>query len=125
MAPDHEKGLPLGVPVMEAWCCPRALLMALILSCVLPPGTGPAPTSARHIRRCVSVERGLMERVAPSVMPGPSCPSLGAGVSSGQAVRRSTVVADDVAFRERNKFLAAVQRQQWLKTMMRRLVIGQ
>ncbi|XP_055487551.1 tuberoinfundibular peptide of 39 residues-like [Leucoraja erinacea] len=110
---------------MEVCCCCRALLIALILSCVPPPGTGPAPASAGHIRRCVSGERGLMERVAPGVMPGPSCPSLGAGVSSGQAVWRSTVVADDVAFRERNRFLAAVQRQQWLKTMMSRLVIGQ
>ncbi|XP_078286799.1 tuberoinfundibular peptide of 39 residues [Rhinoraja longicauda] len=110
---------------MEGWCCPRALLMALILSCVPPPGTGPTPASAGHIRRCVSGGRGLMERGTPGVVPGSSCPSLGAGLSSGQVVRRSTVVADDVAFRERSKFLAAVQRQQWLKAMMSRLVIGQ
>ncbi|XP_078388126.1 tuberoinfundibular peptide of 39 residues [Cetorhinus maximus] len=44
--------------------------------------------------------------------------------STNEEVKRSFVVADDVAFRERSKFLTAMQRQKWLDSVMRQLVVN-
>ncbi|XP_078093262.1 tuberoinfundibular peptide of 39 residues [Mustelus asterias] len=44
--------------------------------------------------------------------------------STNEEVKRSIVVADDVAFREKSKFLTAMQRQKWLNSVMRQLVIN-
>ncbi|XP_038639720.1 tuberoinfundibular peptide of 39 residues [Scyliorhinus canicula] len=44
--------------------------------------------------------------------------------STNEEVKRSIVVADDVAFREKSKFLTAMQRQKWLNSVMRKLVIN-
>ncbi|XP_072348063.1 tuberoinfundibular peptide of 39 residues [Scyliorhinus torazame] len=44
--------------------------------------------------------------------------------STNEEAKRSVVVADDVAFREKSKFLTAMQRQKWLSSVMRKLVIN-
>ncbi|XP_072444362.1 tuberoinfundibular peptide of 39 residues [Chiloscyllium punctatum] len=44
--------------------------------------------------------------------------------STNEEVKRSFVVADDVAFREKSKLLTAMQRQKWLNAVMRQLVIN-
>uniref|UniRef100_UPI00398F2F6B tuberoinfundibular peptide of 39 residues n=1 Tax=Pristiophorus japonicus TaxID=55135 RepID=UPI00398F2F6B len=44
--------------------------------------------------------------------------------NTNEEVKRSIVVADDVAFREKSKFLTVKQRQKWLNSVMRQLVIN-
>ncbi|XP_067830253.1 tuberoinfundibular peptide of 39 residues isoform X2 [Heptranchias perlo] len=42
--------------------------------------------------------------------------------TTNEEVKRSIVVADDVAFREKSKFLTALERQKWLNSVLRKLV---
>eukprot|EP00062_Callorhinchus_milii_P024362 gi/632984184/ref/XP_007909014.1/ PREDICTED: tuberoinfundibular peptide of 39 residues [Callorhinchus milii] len=48
-------------------------------------------------------------------------PEPGVGGDGG---KRSVVVADDVAFRENSKFLTAMERQKWLNSIIRKLVVS-
>jgi len=58
----------------------------------------------------------MLDRVRPDDRSTPSYGSSSVG-------KRSTVVADDAAFREKNKLLTIMERQNWLNSYMQRLQV--
>ncbi|XP_030400896.1 tuberoinfundibular peptide of 39 residues [Gopherus evgoodei] len=54
---------------------------------------------------------------------GPSQEVPPAELAPGWGGKRSIVVADDAAFRERSKMLTAMERQKWLNSYMQKLLV--
>lgn len=72
---------------------------------------GLAAGGARRSANCVSLSRSLRA-------PGRAWADLGTPLS-----RRSLALADDAAFRERARLLAALERRRWLDSYMQKLLL--
>ncbi|XP_076986567.1 parathyroid hormone 2 [Tamandua tetradactyla] len=59
----------------------------------------------------------------PAGVLGPRTPDRAWGLPGSPASRRSLALADDAAFRERARLLAALERRHWLNSYMRRLLV--
>ncbi|XP_076789864.1 tuberoinfundibular peptide of 39 residues isoform X2 [Arvicanthis niloticus] len=83
------------------------LLLLLLLLLLVPWGTGPASGVALPLA-------GVFRLRA----PGRAWVDLGTPLS-----RRSLALADDAAFRERARLLAALERRRWLDSYMQKLLL--
>lgn len=72
---------------------------------------GLAAGGVRRSANCVSLSRSLRA-------PGRAWADLGTPLS-----RRSLALADDAAFRERARLLAALERRRWLDSYMQKLLL--
>uniref|UniRef100_A0A8C8RH74 Tuberoinfundibular peptide of 39 residues n=1 Tax=Pelusios castaneus TaxID=367368 RepID=A0A8C8RH74_9SAUR len=59
----------------------------------------------------------------PSYPPDRYIPATELAPAPGWSGKRSIVVADDAAFRERSKMLTAMERQKWLNSYMQKLLV--
>uniref|UniRef100_A0A8C4WIF3 Tuberoinfundibular peptide of 39 residues n=1 Tax=Gopherus evgoodei TaxID=1825980 RepID=A0A8C4WIF3_9SAUR len=85
-----------------------------------PPSWGENP----GVRVCLSLSLPLgCGRGMPHRTSGPSQEVPPAELAPGWGGKRSIVVADDAAFRERSKMLTAMERQKWLNSYMQKLLV--
>ncbi|XP_062032232.1 tuberoinfundibular peptide of 39 residues [Lepus europaeus] len=84
---------------------PRVWLLLLLL--LVPGGARPTPGVALPPAGVLSLRIPARARAVPATL----------------ASRRSLALADDVAFRERARLLAALERRQWLNSYMQKLLV--
>ncbi|XP_052034734.1 tuberoinfundibular peptide of 39 residues [Apodemus sylvaticus] len=105
------RSCPLCPQVMETCQASRSprerLLLLLLLLLLVPWGTGPASGVALPLAGVFSLRA-----------PSRAWADLGTPLS-----RRSLALADDAAFRERARLLAALERRRWLDSYMQKLLL--
>ncbi|XP_038169318.1 tuberoinfundibular peptide of 39 residues [Arvicola amphibius] len=106
-----SRSCPLCPQVMETCQVSRSprerRLLLLLLLLLVPWGTGPASGVALPLTAVFSLRS-----------PGRAWADLGIPLS-----RRSLALADDAAFRERARLLAALERRRWLDSYMQKLLL--
>ncbi|XP_075809067.1 tuberoinfundibular peptide of 39 residues [Microtus pennsylvanicus] len=107
-----SRSCPLCPQVMETCQVSRSprerrLLLLLLLLLLVPWGTGPTSGVALPLTGVFSLRA-----------PGRAWADLGTPLS-----RRSLALADDAAFRERARLLAALERRRWLDSYMQKLLL--
>uniref|UniRef100_G3U9Q5 Tuberoinfundibular peptide of 39 residues n=1 Tax=Loxodonta africana TaxID=9785 RepID=G3U9Q5_LOXAF len=89
---------------------------SLVLICLFP--TIPVPWG---VRRATGVALPPVTVLSETLTSGPPA---GAWVGPGtHQSRRSLALADDAAFQERARLLAALERRHWLNSYMRKLLV--
>uniref|UniRef100_A0A8C3SF40 Tuberoinfundibular peptide of 39 residues n=1 Tax=Chelydra serpentina TaxID=8475 RepID=A0A8C3SF40_CHESE len=67
--------------------------------------------------------QGRSRKSRPWSGPRQEVPPAELAPAPGWGGKRSIVVADDAAFRERSKMLTAMERQKWLNSYMQKLLV--